>query len=117
MKKCSFFVTIASLGMMTAALADYTGPPINPEIRNWFSSVKNSIGEVCCDETESKLIDDYFWVKDHFEVVIDGTKYKVNPAVVVTEANKYGPAMVWIYPKGSEVSSEHIRCFIRGQEG
>lgn len=98
------------------ARADWTGDA-SPETRAWFRSVRNAVGQVCCDETEARSVDDYQWREGHVEVVIDGKSYAVAPDALSPDRNRLGAAVAWIFPKGAPVSTETIRCFLRGTEG
>jgi hypothetical protein len=116
-------LTAAAAGLMIAfalfggrARADWTGDA-SPETRAWFRTVRNAVGQVCCDETEARSVDDYQWREGHVEVVIDGRSYAVAPDALSPDRNKLGAAVAWIFPKGAPVSTETIRCFLRGTEG
>ena len=105
---------IALLGAV--AHAEYDGPT-TPEIEAWFRTVRNSIGDVCCDSTEVTHVSDYQWRGDHWDVVVDGVTYHANPDRTTKEPNRLGEPLAWFYPKFADRSDDSLRCFMRGTEG
>ena len=102
-----------------------------PDLNSWFDKLASGKG-LCCSFADGKEITDVSW-DQHCESTrsIDGKDsqhcvYRVflsnifgkNPRwvdvpedAVITEPNKYGPAMVWPYYMDDE---PEVRCFLPG---
>ena len=89
----------------------------DPKVQQWFRAQKNSVGEVCCDETEAVIVEDWAHDGDGYRVLINGQWYKVRKEAITASRSITGAPLAWIWPKGSPVSSQSIRCFISGPEG
>lgn len=109
---CAFIIACAA----TFAHADWIGP-VSPEMESWFRAQTNRDNQVCCDNTEAMHVDDYQWRGDHFDVTVDGQTFAVPPLKEAAHANRYGQAIIWVYPRGAPISPETIRCFMRATEG
>jgi len=81
----------------------YAQSPLKP----WFDSLKSRKGFCCSDadgeETEYEMRDDAYWAP------IDGVWQPVPKEAVITEPNKVGRAMKWIYMENGE---RKFRCFL-----
>jgi hypothetical protein len=97
------------------------------DLNQWFDQLRSGKGP-CCSNQDGALVNDADWDTvrgddghSHYRVRIDDEWYQVSDDAVVTEANKYGPAMVWGYRiNGFNVSGDHkyfIRCFMPGVMG
>lgn len=113
-----FFILLLALAIVIPRLAraDYDGPT-TPEIKAWFRTVQNAVGEYCCDGSEVSHVSDYQWRGDHFDVIVDGVTYRVPPKAVSKEVNRLGDGLVWWYPKDATRDEKSLRCFLRGTEG
>lgn len=90
-------------------------------LKAWFDKLQSSKG-MCCSFADGISVRDVDWgTKDgHYIVKIPATAafpgskdyIDVPDAAVVTEPNRYGPAVVWPYFDGS--GAIQIRCFIPG---
>ena len=78
---------------------------------------QSSVGEICCDESESISIEDWDHDATGYKIKVAGVWYTVNAKAMTFTVSITGGALAWIYPKGSAVSTETIRCFIPGPEG
>jgi hypothetical protein len=88
-----------------AAMDDgrYAQSPLKP----WFDSLKSKKG-FCCSvadgqETEYEMRDNNYWAP------IDGVWQPVPQEAVITEPNKVGRAMKWIYMENGQ---KRFRCFL-----
>jgi hypothetical protein len=74
-------------------------------------------GIVCCDEADGWRFDDVDWEsKDgHYRVRLYGEWVPVPDATVVTEPNRFGPAVVWPYLDTD--GTTQVRCFLPGAGG
>lgn len=102
---CSF------VGIAPARDADgrYAGAPL----KEWFDKLASGKG-LCCSVADGRTLSDPDWGthEDHYWVIVDGVRYAVDPDAVITEPNKYGPAVVWPFVDVQGVT--HIRCFMPG---
>lgn len=115
------FVILLAIGCVTALARD-NGRFANSPLKSWFDSLASGKG-LCCSFADGVSIRDVDWGTESvagaegqsqivYWVVIDGRKIAVPPQAVVTEPNKYGPAVVWPYQDMNGVTQ--IRCFIPG---
>lgn len=83
-------------------------------LKGWFDNLK-SIRGACCSDADGALVKDADWeTKDgHYRVLINGKWIDVPEDALITEPNKYGPAMVWGYPLNGG-KDYYLRCFIPG---
>jgi len=111
-----FFVSVFMLAVRHArAEGDFSGA--SPERQDWFRQQRNLLGEVCCDHTEAFAVDDYQWADGKWRVTVRGVTVLLPPEKVDPKINPYGSAIVWIYPRGAEITAATARCFLRGMEG
>lgn len=96
----------------------FNGSPL----KAWFDQLASGKG-LCCSFADGVSIDNVDWdtatVADAsgqshvvYRVRLDGKWLDVPPEAVVTEPNKYGPAVVWPYQDYQGVTQ--IRCFLPG---
>lgn len=104
------------------AFAHDDGKFANSPLKPWFDSLASGKG-LCCSFADGVSIEDVDWdtasVADAggqshvvYRVRLNGQWIAVPPEAVVTEPNKFGPAVVWPYQDMSGVTQ--IRCFIPG---
>lgn len=83
----------------------YAQNPLKP----WFDSLKSKKGFCCSDadgeRTEYEMKDGSYWAP------VDGVLTRVPDEAVITEPNKLGQAMKWLY---QENGRKAFRCFIPG---
>ena len=115
-------ILIALLFLTLPSSARDDGRYANQPLKQWFDSLRSGRG-MCCSFADGKTIEDVDWDtggenKDtqseggHYRVRIDGQWIAVPDDAVITEPNKFGPAVVWPYQDGDGVTQ--IRCFIPG---
>lgn len=98
----------------------------NPQLHAWFDKLASGKG-LCCSFADGLSISDVDWdMKDgHYRVYFSGATVNgvqvpdgwvdVPDDAVVTEPNRFGPAVVWPYlTYDGERSSVLIRCFMPG---
>lgn len=87
----------------------YAASPLKP----WFDGLKSGKG-LCCSFADGVKIEDVDWDTKggHYRVRLDGKWVVVPAAALVTEPNKFGPAVVW--PFAGADGSTQIRCFLPG---
>lgn len=92
----------------------------DPARHAWFDGLASGKG-LCCSFADGLSIEDVDWdtngPKDErgnatYRVRIKGEWIDVPPEAVVTEPNKFGPAVVWPYQDAEGVTQ--IRCFLPG---
>jgi hypothetical protein len=87
-------------------------------MREWFKGLHaQRTGIVCCDEADGWRVDDVDWEsKDgHYRVRLYGEWVPVPDETVVTEPNRFGPAVVWPYLDTD--GTTQVRCFLPGAGG
>ena len=112
---------IASLLPVSAAAHDAA----QPELNQWFDSLKSEKGP-CCSNADGTALSDSDWesVNDpnkpsvHYRVFIESKWWDVPDEAVIKEPNRAGHTMVWpIYYRGFGAASGlsiSIRCFMPG---
>ena len=89
--------------------------------KEWWDALQSGKG-LCCSFADGATVKDVDWDTQrnadaadgevHYRVRLDGQWIDVPPAAVITEPNKFGPAVVWPY-KDTDGAIQ-IRCFLPG---
>ena len=79
--------------------------------KHWFDSLTTGNGN-CCSFAGGLSISDVEWDTEdgHYRVLLHGEWINVPNSSVVTEPNRYGPAVVWPYMDTD--GNIYIRCFL-----
>jgi hypothetical protein len=87
----------------------FADSPLKP----WFDRLASGKG-LCCSFADGFSVQDVDWdTQDgHYRVRIYGQWFVVPDAAVVTEPNRFGPAVVW--PYRDRDGTTQIRCFMPG---
>jgi len=98
------------------ALARDDGRYASSPLKSWFDRLASGKG-LCCSFADGFRVDDVDWdTQDgHYRVRLNGEWIVVPDNAVVTEPNKFGPAVVWPY-MGTDGQTQ-IRCFLPGAGG
>ena len=86
----------------------------------WFESLQNKLGRYCCAGADGHPLDDGEWdIKDNnYRVFLQGEWTVVPDDAVILGPNKFGKAIVWVWPREAASwdgpVSNFIRCFIPG---
>src|SRR5271168_1399347 len=94
----------------------------NEPLHTWFDRLASGKG-LCCSFADGFSIRDVDWDtgsdgntggngSGHYRVRLHGEWIEVPDSAVVTEPNKFGPAVVWPYM--DQNGATQIRCFIPG---
>jgi hypothetical protein len=85
----------------------------NSPLKPWFDRLASGKG-LCCSFADGFSVQDVDWdTQDgHYRVRINGQWFDVPDEAVVTEPNRFGPAVVW--PYNDRYGNTQIRCFIPG---
>jgi hypothetical protein len=85
----------------------------NPELHKWFDQLASAKG-LCCSFADGVSVENVDWdtLDGRYRVRIQGQWVVVPDAAVVTEPNRFGPAVVWPYQDGE--GATQIRCFLPG---
>jgi hypothetical protein len=85
----------------------------NSPLKPWFDSLASAKG-LCCSFADGFSVQDVDWdTQDgHYRVRIYGQWLVVPDDAVVTEPNRFGPAVVW--PHNDRNGNTQIRCFMPG---
>src|SRR5271157_348577 len=85
----------------------------NSPLKEWFDRLASRNG-LCCAFADGVSLQDVDWdtQEGHYRVRIQGEWFVVPDAAVVTEPNRFGPAVVW--PYNDRYGNTQIRCFMPG---
>ena len=85
----------------------------NSPLKEWFDRLASRNG-LCCAFADGVSVQDVDWDsrEGHYRVRIYGEWFVVPDAAVVTEPNRFGPAVVW--PYNDRYGNTQIRCFMPG---
>jgi hypothetical protein len=85
----------------------------NSPLKSWFDQLASGKG-LCCSFADGFRVDDVDWdTQDgHYRVRLNGEWIVVPDDAVVTEPNRFGPAVVWPYMNSD--GQTQIRCFLPG---
>jgi hypothetical protein len=85
----------------------------NSPLKEWFDRLASKNG-LCCAFADGVSVQDVDWdtQEGHYRVRIHGEWLVVPDDAVVTEPNRFGPAVVW--PYNDRYGNTQIRCFIPG---
>jgi hypothetical protein len=119
---CTLAIVAAALtstGSVTSARND-DGRYADSELKKWFDGLASEKG-LCCSFADGRSIADVDWdtaavagadgdTAVRYRVRIDGQWIVVPPEALITEPNRYGPAVAWPYKDSAGVTQ--IRCFM-----
>jgi hypothetical protein len=85
----------------------------NSPLKPWFDRLASGKG-LCCSFADGFSVQDVDWdTQDgHYRVRVYGQWFVVPDDAVVTEPNRFGPAVVW--PYNDRYGNTQIRCFMPG---
>jgi len=92
---------------------DPDGRYANSPLKSWFDQLASGKG-LCCSFADGVSVQDVDWdTQDgRYRVRLHGEWLLVPDSAVVTEPNRFGPAVVWPYLDAE--GSTQIRCFMPG---
>ena len=112
------------LALLLAAAAilirDPTGKWAGSPLQPWFKSLRDKSGKYCCAEADGHSLDEGEWdmKNDSYRVFLQGKWIVVPDEAVILGPNKFGKAIVWVWPHDvtvwGGVSDNPIKCFIPG---
>jgi hypothetical protein len=87
----------------------YAGSPL----KKWFDQLASGKG-LCCSFADGVSVEDVDWeaAEGSYRVRINGQWVLVPETALVTEPNRFGPAVVWPYQDNA--GATQIRCFLPG---
>jgi hypothetical protein len=121
-------VVVVFLFYLTFFTSSYARNPdgsysVNPQLHAWFEGLTNRKKNPCCSMADGQSIatDDWGMEGDHYWVRLNGKKIIVPDEALVTEPNKFGPAVVWPYFGTNYDGSNNrddirVRCFLPGAD-
>jgi hypothetical protein len=86
----------------------------NSPLKTWFDQLASGKG-LCCSFADGVSVQDVDWDTTNdgrYRVRLNGQWLVVPDVAVVTEPNRFGPAVVWPYQDMN--GATQIRCFIPG---
>ena len=104
-------------------IRDPTGKWANDPLQPWFQSLKSKDGLYCCAKADGHPLEESEWDMkyNHYRVFVTGEWAVVPDHAVISGPNKFGKAIVWLWPREvlawGNSASELIRCFIPGSGG
>jgi hypothetical protein len=87
----------------------YTNEPLHA----WFDQLASGKG-LCCSFADGVKVEDVDWdtLDGRYRVRLRGEWITVPDSALVTEPNRFGPAVVWPYMDAE--GATQIRCFLPG---
>ncbi len=109
---CASLLSVLSAPSMHARDLDGRYAAQNPELHQWFESLRSGKGP-CCSDADGNAVSDVDWdtAGGHYRVRLDGVWLDVPDEAVITEPNRIGRTMVW--PIRGYLGTS-IRCFMPG---
>lgn len=115
-------LTVAVLAAVALCLNAFVPSPLfahddghfaNSPLKAWFDQLASGKG-LCCSFADGVSIQDVDWDMQNgrYRVRLNGAWMVVPDAAVVTEPNRFGPAVVWPYQDAA--GATQIRCFMPG---
>ena len=110
---------VAAVILVRDPTGKWAGDPLQP----WFQSLRNKTGLYCCARADGHPVDDGEWdmKNNSYRVFLQGEWIVVPDRAVILGPNKFGKAMVWVWPQEMFASdgfasggSTSILCFIPG---
>ena len=110
---------VAAVILVRDPTGKWAGDPLQP----WFESLRNKTGLYCCARADGHPVDDGKWdmKNNNYRVFLQGEWIVVPDGAVILGPNKFGKAMVWVWPQEVFASdgfapdgSTSILCFIPG---
>ena len=100
-------------GARGASARDLDGRYANSPLKQWFDQLASGKG-LCCSFADGFSVQDVDWdTQDgRYRVRLQGEWVVVPDAAVVSEPNRFGPAVVWPYLDA--MGATQIRCFMPG---
>ncbi len=105
------FVSVALVPVSVSAHDD--GRYANEPLHAWFDQLASGKG-LCCSFADGFKVENVDWdtQEGRYRVRLQGEWVTVPEAAVVTEPNRFGPAVVWPYKDST--GNTQIRCFLPG---
>jgi hypothetical protein len=116
MHKLTTFV-VTALCMLASAPSSVSarddGRYANSPLKAWFDQLASKKG-LCCSFADGVSVEDVDWDSQdgRYRVRVGGQWIVVPDTAVVTEPNRFGPAVVWPYQDAD--GNTQIRCFLPG---
>jgi len=111
-------MVVIAVGCITVLVPNHSharddGRFANSPLKEWFDRLASKNG-LCCAFADGVSVQDVDWdTQDgHYRVRIQGEWVVVPDAAVVTEPNRFGPAVV--SPYNDRYGNAQIRCFLPG---
>lgn len=97
----------------TTLFAGEDGRFANSPLKQWFDQLASGKG-LCCSFADGVSVRGVDWdtQEGHYRVRLHGQWLVVPDAALVTEPNRFGPAVVWPYQDANGITQ--IRCFMPG---
>jgi hypothetical protein len=85
----------------------------NSPLKTWFDQLASKKG-LCCSFADGVKVENVDWDSQdgRYRVRLEGQWIEVPDSALITEPNRFGPAVVWPYRDAD--GATQIRCFIPG---
>ena len=117
-------LVLAAFTPATVVARDDNGRFAESSLKKWFDQLASGKG-LCCSFADGASIADVDWDTApiagadgdtvRYRVRIDGRWIIVPPEALITEPNRFGPAVAWPYKDA--LGKTQIRCFMPGAQG
>src|ERR1700760_2715775 len=109
---CALVLSALAAPSMQARDLDGRYAAQNPDLHQWFETLRSGKGP-CCSDADGSAVSDVDWktAGNHYRVRLDGVWLDVPDEAVITEPNRIGRTMVW--PIRGYLGTS-IRCFMPG---
>jgi len=115
MHRLTALVAVALCMFMSAAgvSARDDGRYANSPLKPWFDQLSSKKG-LCCSFADGVKVENVDWDSQdgRYRVRLDGQWIVVPDSALITEPNRFGPAVVWPYRDAD--GTTQIRCFMPG---
>jgi len=107
------FAAMALLAQAQLAQARDDGRYRQSANREWFRTLTNQYGIMCCDEADGMRLDDPDWEFDgqSYRVRVEGSWMPVPSTAIVRQSNKMNYAVVWLWKDEGHL---RVGCFMAG---
>ena len=111
-----FLLLAAAVILVRDPTGKWAGDPLQP----WFESLRNKAGLYCCAKADGHPLDEGEWDMkgNSYRVLVEGKWTVVPDDALILSPNKFGKAIVWLWPQDVLAwgggGNNPIRCFIPG---
>ncbi len=109
MKSALLWLALVGVLLLALVARGHAHDPKRPELNQWFQGLHSGGGQLCCDGSDAKVVDDWETADGHYKIRIQGQWVVVPDYAVINSPNRDGRALVWWGTNGFIII---VRCFI-----